>query len=328
MADNSWLQALINMAPHQPCSVIWRRSCPTAKQKKEGGIDLPSPVGTPVYSLADGVVIGAGYYYFEDDSAAGGVVTVHSIMPDGSINDIYYQHIRINSNITLCCQDGGQLYHNVVGRDATLQKVQKNQLVGWTYPLSGPHVEVGVNAGGPGQWEGIWGRGYPPGPWLDDPEDLIRLLMSNGGGRGTNVNFSTGYTGFDQMANTAYSRAVNATQQLTQFPGIEGPIQKFHDAQKFTPFQMPTTDGNSTSFPAPQLPFLPNFGAAGQIGEALSAPVRATIGVFNFIANNFLPFVIRSFFVIVAMVVLIALLINLTSKTIEEETGGVMPIPV
>ena len=64
--DKSWLQVLINNPPGLSCDIAWKRSCPGAVAQMEGGMDLTSPSGTPVYALADGLVVGAGYFYHPD----------------------------------------------------------------------------------------------------------------------------------------------------------------------------------------------------------------------------------------------------------------------
>src|SRR5260221_4839637 len=129
--DTSWLQNLINLPPGQPCNVIWRRTCPGAKSLNEGGMDLGSPAGTPVYALEGGQVVGAGYFWHSDGSPGYGVVTIRTIMPDGSVNDIYYQHIQLSPNIILCNQKGGSLYNGVVGPAPTFQSIKRGQLLGY-----------------------------------------------------------------------------------------------------------------------------------------------------------------------------------------------------
>lgn len=321
MADNSWLQILINLPPEQPCNIVWRRSCPNAKAAKEGGMDLSSPVGTPVYSLGTGQVIGAGYFWFDPGAGggpAGGVVTVRTTMPDGSINDIFYQHIQISGNIQLCNQQGGQLYNGIVGPKPTYQNIQKNQLLGWTFNLDGPHVEVGMNATG---WYGIWGDEPHPGPWYDDPEPLVRVLMNAGGGLGSTL--KTGNSNFDAMIGTAYANGLQAVQRLSQVPGLEGPLVVLDNAMQFRPFAIPPDPGAKNSTFNPSIPFLPNWvGAATQIESGASYPVRVAIGVFNFIGGNFFAFIIRGILTIMILVVIFALLINLTSHTVQEEPGG------
>lgn len=314
--DNTWLQALTTMSPHQPCSVIWRRSCPNAKNAMEGGMDLPSPAGTAVHSLGDGNVIGAGYFWHPAGNPGYGVVTVRTKMPDGSVADVYYQHIQIAQNIVLCNQYGGQIYGGVVGPKPTFQTIQKGQLLGTN--IVG-EVEVGVNA----DWSGVWGDSPHPGPWLDDPEDTIRSLMSYGGGTpGTQL-----LTGTDPLSmsiqSTLYS-VHNGLHTLTQVQGLAGPIEIFNDAQKFVPFSVPP-DSNS------------NVPVIGGISSGLSYPTRLAIGIMSFVMNNAAAFLIRAFFVLFALVIIIALIINLTSKVTETtddgrdlptEGGGVNPLQV
>lgn len=298
--DSSWLQKLLNLPPHQPCSVIWRRSCPGAKNALEGGMDLVSPAGTNVYSLGDGQVIGAGYFWHPNGNPGYGVVTVRTKMPDGSLNDIYYQHIQINPNIVLCGQTGGQLYGGVKGPVSTYQTIKAGQLIGQNKI---GEVEVGVNA----DWGGVWGTNHP-GPWADDPEDIIRSLMQNGGGS----NQQQLITGTDPLSTAIQESLYTAhtgVQIITQVPGLGGPIEIFNQVQQFKPFTIPQAAGS-------------NIPIIGGIDSGLTYPTRLTIGVISFVLNNAAAFLIRSFFVIMALVLIFALIINLTSKVSETEDDG------
>lgn len=296
--DSSWLQDLLNMPPHQPCSVIWRRSCPGAKNALEGGMDLDSPAGTKVYSLGDGQVIGAGYFWHPNGQPGYGVVTVRTKMPDGTLNDIYYQHIDINPNIVLCGQYGGQLYNGIKGPAPTYQNITKGQWIG-TNKIG--EVEVGVNA----DWGGVWGTNHP-GPWLDDPEDTIRELIGSGGGSSSQSQLLSGTDPLSTAIQSTLETTHNGMQTLTQLPGLSGPIEIFNEAQQFKSFSVPPA---STS----------NIPIIGGIDSGLSYPTRFMIGIFSFVMNNAAAFLIRSFFVLFALILIIALIINITSKVSEQQ---------
>lgn len=306
--DTSWLQVLINNPPHQPCSIVWKRSCPGAKTSNEGGMDLDSPNGTKVYSLGDGHIIGAGYFYHSDNSPGYGVVTIRTTFPDGSIADIYYQHLQLSTNIQLCGQSGGQLYGGIVGPAPENQLVSKGQFLG-TIVLG--ECEVGINA----EWGGIWGTSHP-GPWVDDPEDSIRMLMTSGGGTNKNsISLSTGNNTIDTYITNAFDKQLSGIQTLSQTPGLEGPIILFNNAQQFVPFAVP--DDNSSS---------KNWPIWGGIEQGASYPTRVIMGVVGFILNNTMAFIIRGIFTIFAIIVILALLINLTSKVQTETTDKILPI--
>jgi hypothetical protein len=131
----------------------------------EGGMDLISPGGTPVYALASGQVIGAGYFchggpYNNPTPACPpghapgyGVVTTRISVPGYGTQDLYYQHIDIDPSVRV-----GQI-------------VQKGQQIGTIRPDVGL-LEMGFNA----QWGQPWGTSHP-GPWFDDPRPLVKALM-------------------------------------------------------------------------------------------------------------------------------------------------------
>lgn len=317
--DNTWLQALINMPPHQPCNIIWRRSCPGAKAAYEGGMDLPSPGGTKVYALGDGIVIGAGYFWHPNGNPGHGVVTIRTHMPDSSLADIYYQHIQIAPSIILCGQTGGQLYNGVVGPAPTHQPITAGQLLG-TVVDGVNEVEVGVNADQPysqGGWGGIWGGTNPAGPWADDPEDIIRSLMQHGGGSSNNT-ISTGNINFDAWLNSQIENTKTGVDVLTQNPGLKGPLILFNNVQQFKPFSIPTDKSPIANVPI-----------VGGIEQGASYPVRVTIGTLSFLLNNVMAFFIRSVFVLLALVIIVSLIINITSKEISEEldeNGNLLPV--
>lgn len=129
----------------------------------EGGVDLTSPGGTPVYALASGQIIGLGNFwhsasiYTPNSGPPGyGVVTTRVDIPGYGQNDLYYQHIQIESGLK-------------VG-----DTVQRGQKIG-TIIASVGELEMGLNA----DWGGIWGTDHPA-PWATDPRPQIKALMALG----------------------------------------------------------------------------------------------------------------------------------------------------
>ncbi len=136
----------------------------------EGGVDLTSPPGTPVYALADGPLLGAGNFgkiggfsYSKNDDY--GVVTQRVNIPGYGLNDLYYQHIIIDPSIKFCNNPTGSCNN---------QFIHKGQQIGVTGGFG--ENELGLNA----QWGGVWGTGHPA-PWSLDPRPQIKALMTNYG---------------------------------------------------------------------------------------------------------------------------------------------------
>lgn len=115
----------------------------------EGGVDLDSPRGTPVYALADGPVIGIGYW----KDMGHGVVTCRITVPGFGENDIYYQHIIFDNHL----KEGSQ--------------VTRGQQIGSIGEYN--EIEIGFNA----NWGQPWGLNHPAG-WVKDPRPLIQALMA------------------------------------------------------------------------------------------------------------------------------------------------------
>lgn len=298
--DNTWLRILTTLSPHQPCNIVWRRTCPGGKAAFEGGMDLASPNGTKVYALSDGLVRGAGYFTHPNGNDGHGVVTVRTSFPDGSVGDLYYQHIQISPNIILCGQTGGHLYNGIIGPPPTNQKVQRGQFLG-TVVVG--EVEVGINA----EWGGVWGDNHP-GPWIDDPEDAIRSLIDAGGGLPPRIPLTSGIDPLDTALQEMHLRQHTGLDAITKHPGLAGPLQQFHEAQQFVSFSVPSQEGGDTP-------------VIGGVQSALSYPVRLSIGVISFLIQNIMPFFIRSSFSLLSLIVIIALIINITSKISHDENA-------
>lgn len=118
----------------------------------EGGVDISTPIGTPVYAIASGTVIGAGYW--RDN--AHGVVTTRINVPGAGTQDLYYQHIQIDPSI----KEG--------------QQVTVGQRIGTIGPFN--EIEMGFNA----QWGQPWGTNHP-GPWIADPRPWLKAILNNSG---------------------------------------------------------------------------------------------------------------------------------------------------
>lgn len=136
----------------------------------EGGVDMGSPGGTPVYALADGEIVGAGTFWhsssiYTPNSGAPGydVVTERVNVPGYGPEDLYYQHIAMNPNIQpdYSGTPDGQFVH-------------KGDLIGTIRPNVGM-LEMGFNA----NWGGIWGASHPGG-WATDPRPMLEALLQTG----------------------------------------------------------------------------------------------------------------------------------------------------
>src|SRR6516162_6433896 len=79
----------------------------------EGGVDIASPGGTPVYALETGPLQGAGYFCHGGSllnatmgcsvgSPGYGVLTQRVNVPGYGTNDLYYQHIKLAPDIPIC----------------------------------------------------------------------------------------------------------------------------------------------------------------------------------------------------------------------------------
>ena len=122
----------------------------------EGGVDLNSPAGTPVFALADGTVVGVG----KNNVDGNDVVTTRINVPGYGPQDLFYQHIVKNSHVPL--QVGDTVHYGEYIGD-----VADTTNMGWT-----PHVELGFNSG----WGGPWGNNHPAG-WVTDPRPLLKNLV-------------------------------------------------------------------------------------------------------------------------------------------------------
>lgn len=206
----------------------------------EYGIDLSMPVGTPITSLTDGVVLGVGY-----PACPGGVVSVESVV-NGKLASVYYQHLdRIVVN-------EGDAVH--VGQ---LLAYSGGQLSGGSHPAqrlcsSGPHIEIGVNA----PWGGVWhslGANMDPAPW-------IRNLI--GQGPAITANATIG-------ALSSFGRQV----AINPAPGFLGIEQQLGQAEQFTPPAQFSPSAN----PAADAAQVAGIGFTWLIQNSLTVAIRAFV---------------------------------------------------
>lgn len=144
----------------------------------EGGVDLDAKTGTPVYALATGPIVGAGYW----NDANHGVITQRVNVPGAGVQDIYYQHITLAPNIAHCSSVG-----------SCSQTITRGQQIGTVGSYG--ETEIGFNA----NWGTIWGSSHPSGStWIRDPRPWIAALLSGsappvtstGGASGTDTSTS------------------------------------------------------------------------------------------------------------------------------------------
>lgn len=166
----AWLQDMAAYIKNPNIYMYGRWNHPPSAM--EGGVDLASPGGTPVYALATGPIEGAGNFWHSANlytpgsgNPGYGVITERVNIPGHGLNDLYYQHIQLAPGIQTCYADNcnGQVVH-------------QGQLLGWVVPGVN-EVEVGLNA----DWGGVWGVNHP-NAWATDPRPAIASLMQNGGG--------------------------------------------------------------------------------------------------------------------------------------------------
>ena len=128
----------------------------------EGGVDLTSKPGTPVFALASGPVMGTDR--LETGGARiGGVLSQRINVPGAGLQDIYYQHLDLLPQFKQCAWGTCGEY------------VSSGQQIGTTSYIG--ETEVGFNP----DWGSGWGtRLQHPAPWSNNPESLISSLMGAG----------------------------------------------------------------------------------------------------------------------------------------------------
>lgn len=310
--DPRYLADLTNWI-HHPNVWMYGRWLPGGPGRAEGGVDMGSPPGTPIYALATGPLQGAGNFWHSAGNPGYGVVTERVNVPGYGLQDLYYQHINIDPAIKFCkggnC--GGQIIH-------------KGQRIGNIIAGVGM-LEMGFNAG----WHGIWGENHP-GPWVTDPRKMIVALM-NLGPPGTPeppytgaTNSPTTATGTDSSL-TSTNTATSGVSTIDTRPDITytSIFSQVHTTLINTPgfYGMALALDEAEQFPgfvdlayAPQVITIPTTNATVDIPD-IKGGIRSAAAT---VSDNFMPFAIRSGIVLLGGILLIALLI----KPIGSVAGG------
>lgn len=163
----------------------------------ENGNDFAMPVGTPVYAVQSGTVVGQGYY------GGGGVVSIQS-----SPSRIwYYQHLDENTAIAGQSVKEGQLIGYSGGQNVGGNHPSSTEFSGY------PHIEVGINA----PWGGIWGNnaGLPN----VDPRPTLLGLIGN-----ATATQSSGANSPTSASTTATGASFNPLDPSTWLSGVESGV--------------------------------------------------------------------------------------------------------
>jgi hypothetical protein len=181
----TYLQDIINWIKNPGVYMYGRWDNPPSAM--EGGVDIGSPGGTPVYALATGVLEGAGNFWHSANlytpgsgNPGYGVLTERVNIPGYGMNDLYYQHIQLSPNIQTC-----------YAGNCNGQVVYKGEQIGTIIPGVNM-LEMGLNA----DWGGVWGTNHP-NAWATDPRPEIAALINNYDSSGSSVvpTQTTGTTG-------------------------------------------------------------------------------------------------------------------------------------
>ena len=148
----AYLQDMVNWMNNPSTWLYGRWNQPASAA--EGGVDFFSPAGTPVFALGNGQVVAKGYNNVDGK----GVVTVRTDVPGYGKEDLYYQHIDLNSMVNL--NPGAPVVYG-------------EQLGSVTDKGANSHVELGFNSG----WGGPWGSNHPD-KWYTDPRPLLKALIN------------------------------------------------------------------------------------------------------------------------------------------------------
>ncbi len=323
MTIPEWCKPLVSMSQAQAESTL--NHFPTSSEGwYEGGVDFtPTIPGTPVTSLLDGVVVGAGYFcknpanYFATDyrtcggSTIGyGVVTIRSTNPfpnlvSGKQIDIYYQHMIIDSSIRLSNTGGSG------------QKVKAGQKIGVSNPSF--NLEIGVNIGK--EWGGIWGTSSP-GPHVD-PIPILFAIINDTSPRTDNSSLTT--------AIDAVSAIDTIHETLNNVPGFLGICEALDIAEQFTPFKLPATTNNpnpvGTVFN--DITGLSSLKELKTFSDVITLPSETIQAALVFLVDNTRASVFRGTLILLGLVICVALIINLinpeeTAKTATKIIGGMV----
>ncbi len=330
------------------------RRYPKYWHDNEGGIDWIAGSNNNIISLTDGEIVGAGYFcsarkqFFlsspdncPDNSQGGGygVVTIRTVNSDGTKTDIYYQHILISSAIKLTANGSRK------------QLVKKGQIIGHANPHC--NIEMGVNVWT--AWGGIWGTSSP-GPHID-PEVYLRKLANNYGSNTKTTGLGgTQGTSSESSKTTIANVATQAHEILNNTPGFIGIIEAIDKVEQFVPYQANTSvDTSKTTFDSLVSDKGPitfclstdcnclytnsntSFGNKGpdyaswvncrlqnvnpSFNSLGSDPSSIIQSILQFIMDNTIAFVFRSFVIILGLIILIGLMLN-ALQTVSQVTTG------
>lgn len=246
----------------------------------ENGIDIGLPPGTPVTSLTAGQVLTNGYY------GGGGVVTVESTLPLGiGVASVYYQHLDLNNPAMV---PGHQVkVGEVIGWSG-------GQLSGGHHPSSrafssGPHIEIGINA--PFSKNGLW---HPLGPNID-PMPWLETLVAHGPNT-TDIISSQPVIGTPLSSATATVRGTGPVAE--SWTAIE---QRLDELMQFAPLDTSNLGWQD---------YLPwNWQEAGN---------KVQQDVQTVIVHDIDAFILRSLFILVGIVIIIAFFVNLMMGAVEK----------
>lgn len=264
----------------------------------ETGVDIGIPMGTPVYSLTSGRVLGTGYY------GGGGVASVASTINYAGMGNasIYYQHL-----------DMVTVTPNQQVQPGDLIGYSGGQLSGGHHPStpqfsSGPHIEVGINAPYGGMWSPL-GANVNPLPWLQSLLTSGYVPWTGGG----NI-FSTAgsLAGGTMSTDTSYdsnlgaildfaNRHVNHTKN-TDFWSL---CLALNDAETFPPVSSITAPPNNWSTNIPII-----GGPIGHVEGVVDAPSR----IMGFIFASVEAAAIRGACLSIGMVIVLIVVVKLVSE--------------
>ena len=276
----------------------------------EGGIDLPSTAGTPVYALGAGEIVGSGYwgpgqYNLSTDSSGcsycHGVVTIRTNVPGFGLQDVYYQHITIDKSVPLI--PNGTTKGPSIAKGALLGVINANP----------GEVEVGFNATG---WGTIWGPDPHPAAWSNTPDVLIRAMVNS------DPTFQWG----SQTSGAASGAAALAGAAIQKAAIVIGPndsvaqlLTDIDTALQITnPFNVPINTDITISAPIiGQIDTgIPNPGAFG--GYAMQ--------VFENLGYDFSALMVRGIFIVIGLMIIAGLAMGIQQQVANAAlapVGGV-----